>query len=197
MLAKLQEIRTVLDFGCGHGRTARHLPLLFPAATLLFSDIDESAWQFCARQFPRARGIPSHEDFAQVDLPTNIDVIFVGSVFTHLDWHRSRALWHKLFDALSPAGVLIPTFRGSACYRLMVRDADTLNYKGYYDPMINNYLTTGFGYQDYKNFTAWGQNLASIGRITDLAADQERARLVGYKEAGWAGVHDVAVWSKR
>lgn len=151
---------------------------------------------FCAEQFPRARGIPSHEDFEQVDLPASIDVIFVGSVFTHLDRHRSQALWRKLFDALSPAGVLIPTFRGAACYRRMVRNSDRLNYKGYYDPLIRDYLTTGFGYQDYKNFTAWGQNLASIARVTDLAADEERGRLVGYKETGWAGVHNVAVWSK-
>jgi trans-aconitate methyltransferase len=197
VLADLQEVRTVLDFGCGHGRTARHLPLLFRDAALLFSDIDESAWKFCASQFPNAHGFPSHEDFGQVTLPENIDVIFVGSVFTHLDWDRCRILWSTLFDALAPDGVLIPTFRGAKCYRMMIADPERHNFRGYYDAMINDYLATGFGYQDYKGFKAWGQHLASIGRVTELASGRAHARLIGYKETGWAGVHDVGVWTKK
>ena len=115
VLADLQEVRTILDFGCGYGRTGRHLPVLFPDATLLFSDLDASAWTFCARQFPRAEGI-----------------------------------------------------------------------------------ATGFGYQIYRDYTSWGQSLSSIARVTELATGSEAgsARLVGYKEAGWASFQDAAIWTK-
>ncbi len=199
VLSNLQEARTVLDFGCGYGRNARHLRLLFPDATLLFSDIDEDAWTFCARQFPRAEGFRSHEDFAQVDLPRDIDVIFVGSLFTHLDWNRSQALWARLFGALAPNGCFIPTFHGASCYRRMVDKPQWFNPRGYYDPMIRDYLETGFGYQIYKHFTSWGQNLSSIARVTELGAGPEAdaAQLVGYKEAGWADIQDVAIWTRR
>ena len=196
-LCDLQKVRTVLDFGCGHGRTARHLPLLFPDARLFFSDRDESAWSFCARQFPRAEGIPSHEDFAQVELPEDIDVIFVGSLFTHLDWDPSRALWKRLFAALAPNGCLIPTFHGAMHYRRMIDEPRRYNPEGYYNPLIQSYLSTGFGYQTYKHYRSWGQSLTAIGRVIELAAGPEAAsaRLVGYREAGWAG-QDAAIWSK-
>lgn len=195
VLAKVPDVHRVLDFGCGHGRVARHLRLLFPEASLFFTDIDETAWGFCARQF-QGEGFSSFDDFEQLALPGNIDVIFLGSVFTHLDWSRSRTLWSKLFEALEPGGALIATFRGSQTYRMMMRDPGRFNAGGYYEQLLEDYRHTGFGYQDYKGFVNWGQNLFSVGKVAELAEGHDRARLIGYKEWGWANIHDVAVWSK-
>src|SRR5262245_27216903 len=49
--APIEKVERVLDFGCGHGRVARHLRAMFPQAQLHFSDIDASAVEFCATTF--------------------------------------------------------------------------------------------------------------------------------------------------
>ena len=95
------------------------------------------------------------------------------SLFTHLDWNRSRALWTRLFAALAPNGCLISTFHGSAYYRSMTHNPQQFNLRGYYNRMIQDYLATGFGYQIYRDYTSWGQSLSSIARVTELATGSE------------------------
>lgn len=194
--APLTVVNSVLDFGCGHGRVARHLRILFPEADLLFSDVDESGWRFCAQQFA-GTGFPSSDDVGLVEIPRVADIVFLGSVFTHLEEGRCRKLWAKMFEALAPGGALIATFRGAAAYRMMLTTPERFNQGGYYRQLLDDYVRDGFGYQDYKGFVSWGQNLFSIARVVGLAGDEQRARLVGYKEAGWANIHDVAVWTKK
>ena len=189
-------VKSVLDFGSGHGRVARHLRLAFPAAALHFSDIDDDAWQFCARQFGGS-GFASTDDFSKLVVPVRTDLIFVGSVFTHLDSERCQHLWKALFGSLNPGGALVATFRGRECWQMMIKTPERFNMGGYYDSMINNYLKQGFGYQDYKGFVKWGQNLWKPAQVAQLANDAPDARLVRFSEAGWANIHDVGVWTKR
>ena len=68
---------------------------------------------------------------------------------------------------------------------------------GYYDPLLRDYEQSGFGYQDYKGFDNWGQNLFSIEKCLGFSCNNESAQLIGYTEAGWANIHDVASWTKR
>ena len=46
-----QDVRRVLDFGCGHGRVMRVLKAALPDADLVACDIDEDALSFCAETF--------------------------------------------------------------------------------------------------------------------------------------------------
>lgn len=189
------QLQRILDFGCGHGRVARHVRVAFPKADLWFSDIDGEAWRFCAKQFD-GFGFDSDEEFEIGEVEENFDLIFLGSVFTHLDWRRSRRLWSVLFDVLAPGGALIATFRGPTCYGLMMSDTKRFNAGGYYDKVLEDYRETGFGYQDYKGFHNWGQNLVSFAKIGELSGDTPDARLACFAEAGWANIHDVGVWTK-
>lgn len=195
LFCKTQRVRSVLDFGSGHGRVARHIRLMLPDARMTFSDIDDEAWRFCARQFG-GDGFASVEDFRDLKIPGKYDLIFLGSVFTHLSWDRSVTLWRKLFDSLEPGGAMIATFRGAMCHRIMLRDAPRLNMGGYYDPMLADYRATGFGYQDYKGFSNWGQNLFTPGKIAELADGAPNAQLAMLSEAAWANIHDLGVWTR-
>lgn len=192
----VERVARVLDFGCGHGRVARHLRALFPGAELFFSDIDEAAAKFCASQF-RGEAVPACEEFSQVRLPADLDLIFLGSVFTHLDWSRAQTLWTQCFRSLRAGGALVGTFRGRTAYRMMLSNPQRHNANGYYAPMIASYLSHGFGYQDYKGFTRWGQNLFAPTKYQALSEPQELARMVGLTEAGWANIHDVVTWTRR
>jgi len=194
--SRLNEVGSFLDFGCGHGRVARHLRFAFPCAKLFYSDIDDTAWQYCAAQYDGI-GFSSEADFNNLIIPEKIDIIWLGSVFTHLNWGRSLALWRKLFDALKVNGIIVATFRGFESYNMMISNPERFNHGGYYDQMLNEYLNIGFGYQDYKGYKNWGQNLFSIQKIAELSQHTKNARLVNYSEAGWANIHDVAVWTKR
>ena len=189
-----QNIKQALDFGCGHGRVARFLRAMFPNSQMFFSDIDESCYKFCANQF-NGEGFPSYANFSRLDLPGNVDLIWVGSVFTHLDWDRSLILWDKLFDALSVGGALIATFAGKKVYQIMLSDSS--KNRGYYNPLLRKYEKRGFGYQDYRGFENWGQSLLSIKKCIELPDNNMSAKLIGYTEAGWANRQDVASWTKK
>jgi SAM-dependent methyltransferase len=104
-------LRTMLDYGCGHGRVLRWVAVKQPAVQLVAADVNEQAVRFCASEF----GATPHlvkRDVAQLSFPTSFDVIWAGSVFTHLSADHGRALLAALIAALAPGGLMLFTTHG-------------------------------------------------------------------------------------
>lgn len=108
----------ILDFACGHGRVLRWLKAAYPQARLFASDILPDAVDFCVRQFG-ATGILSGHEPARAMFKDRYDLIWVGSLLTHVDvpkWRRLIALW---VDLLTADGILVITTHGEFVARRM------------------------------------------------------------------------------
>jgi SAM-dependent methyltransferase len=188
--------KRVLDFGCGHGRVARHLRAALPDAEMYFSDIDETCSVFCAETF-EGQYVQSFNDFQRLDLPENLDLIWVGSVFTHLDYLRMNTLFNALVGGLAPRGTLVATFRGNFLYQIAKQEKDP-NQQRKWKPLLDQYEAGGIAYQAYERDKDpdWGLSLSASDRVIGLGRRFDDLLLVNYSEKGWAAVHDVAAWTK-
>src|SRR5579862_6365034 len=84
-----RSVEHILDFGCGHGRVARYLRAAFPSADLYVTDYGASGVNWCVDNF-------NCKDVGN-DLPRQyFDLIWLGSVFTHLPENVADALIEKL-----------------------------------------------------------------------------------------------------
>src|SRR5437016_6018977 len=110
LAARRPSVRSVLDLPCGAGRVTRHLRVFFPEAELFVSDLDKRAERFAAETF-RAETIKAPRDF-DVPLTRAFDVIFCGSLLTHLPKPRFIRALRWLCDALAPDGLLVVTIHG-------------------------------------------------------------------------------------
>jgi SAM-dependent methyltransferase len=187
-------VMRIMDFGCGHGRVSRHLRSFFPNAELFFSDIDPTCPTFCSSQFG-GTSVQSSEDFTSVKLPNDLDLIWVGSVFTHLDYARMVALFDALAAALRVRGTLVATFRGAFMYRKMKSETDP-NQQRKWKPLLDQFEAGGIGYAPYDSDNRdWGLSLSSIEHVIGMGRRHPKLRLVNYTEVGWAAVHDVGAWA--
>ncbi len=100
-----------LDFASGYGRVTRFLVTNLPASNVWVSDIHAEAVAFQQRTFG-VRGLSSYSDPRELDCALRFDVIFVGSLFTHLPAERFRQWLRRLFDLLEPSGVLAFSVHG-------------------------------------------------------------------------------------
>jgi SAM-dependent methyltransferase len=101
-----------LDFGCGSGRIARHLAAFEPIRELWGVDVDADAIAWVSRHLPgRYRLIPRRPP---TDLASSFyDVVYAGSVFTHLD-EADQLLWlEELRRLLRPGGLLVASTHGT------------------------------------------------------------------------------------
>ncbi len=98
-------VSSLLDFASGYGRLTRALLQRIPADRIWVSDIYADAIDWQVRTF----GV---NGFASVPDPTALahdrkhDVIFVGSLFSHLPAELFRAWLKRLHGMLTPGGVL-------------------------------------------------------------------------------------------
>src|SRR6266508_3471736 len=104
-------IKSVLDFGSGYGRVYRAMAVSFPDAELTASDLIADAAQFCAETFG-GDWVQSTEDLA-FSLPRKYDLIWLGSVFTHLPAYRWCRLLDFLNQSLNPEGIVVFTSHGA------------------------------------------------------------------------------------
>jgi len=103
----LDECESILDFGCGCGRTLTFLQA--GAAHLCGVDVDSESVEWCNEHIP---GV--HCQTGSADPPLNypagsFDAIYAVSVFTHLDLARQRAWRDELFRLLRSGGLLLFT----------------------------------------------------------------------------------------
>ena len=110
LLTEKTEFSSVLDLPCGGGRVTRHLIKLLPDAELFVSDLDKGLEDFTVNQFGGTT-IDAGRDF-DVAPPRSFDLIFVGSLVTHLDAPMFERALNWFTNALSPEGVLVLTTAG-------------------------------------------------------------------------------------
>lgn len=202
MLTTRQErCDSILDFACGYGRVLRFFKVAFPHAQLTACDITREAVDFCAEAF-RATPVYSHEDPARIDLQGEFDLIWVGSLFTHLSAARWGGFLDLLESVLAVDGLLVFTTQGRFVEgQLQRRELDwPLSEEGT-ERILRDFDERGFGYVDWgdPNYgTAdWGDRDygTSLSRPSWVCAQLERRarlRLVSYREPGW-GRQDVVV----
>jgi SAM-dependent methyltransferase len=128
----------LLDFGCGCGRLAIALVDRFPDLHITGSDIDEEAIRWCQEHLlgqyvlnTALPPMPFKDD--------SFDVIWCGSVFTHLDEDRQDRWLVELCRLLRPGGILLASLHGPALWdsRVPLWSRRTLQRNGFL------FVTTG------------------------------------------------------
>jgi SAM-dependent methyltransferase len=196
--ADVESVRRVLDFGCGHGRVLRRLAAAFPDAAFTVSDQDASGVDFCAQTFG-ATAIYSSPDPAAVSLAGPYDLIWVGSVFTHLDADAFRAWLAVLAGALAQDGVLVITTHGARAADL-VRDGsvDFSDFTADRQDLLERWDRAGFAFAAYRSTarndvpdtSPYGNSYIAAEVTRSWLADAGLAE-VAYLPAGWDNHQDV------
>lgn len=99
-------IERALDFACGYGRLTRFLVDAIPHARLFASDVLPGAVSF-VRDTLGCDAFPSATTPDAVDLPRDLDLVTVLSLFSHLPMPTFRTWLAALYDSLAPDGLLV------------------------------------------------------------------------------------------
>jgi len=110
----LDDVRSCLDFACGYGRVTRWLVQALGPERVIAADLDRQALRFCSHAFGVST-VRSPCDPARVAIRDSYDVVFVGSLLTHLPASACAATLRALRGIVRPDGLLIFSTQGESC----------------------------------------------------------------------------------
>lgn len=188
-----REPRTILDVPCGYGRVLRMFKARYPDAELTACDADPDAVAFCGSTFG-VRTIVSPGPPEQLDLERRYDLIWVGSLFSHLDRPTWRSFLRVFTRHLEPGGLLAITTNGRTIARESRRGRtawpgalpDT-------EALYETFARDGFAYQSFPASRDYGISL-SLPSVLCMEVEQVPGLAVrAATEAGWNDRQDIVV----
>ena len=189
-------LRTILDLPVGFGRALRLFKIAFPYAALYGCDINTEAVQFCKKEFG-VDAAESNQDFTKVSFPHSFDLIWSGSLLTHLDESHATDLLKLFYRSLSPNGLCVFTMHGRTSTGWLKSRAETYNLTEAARLGILSGLTkNGYGYADYPFGPGYGIAVAKRERIVEMATAVGDWSFSSFHESVWSDHHDVYAFSK-
>jgi SAM-dependent methyltransferase len=193
---EFHDVRACLDLPCGHGRVLRWLQSRIDPARITASDLDRPGVDFCREEFG-VNGVYSSDDFDRLMLPEAYDLIWVGSLLTHLDPGRCIALLRKLDSSLRDGGVLIFTTHGESCLTRPGLRAYGKRFHESGNRLLTEFHRDGYCYAPYKDTGYYGLTIHSEDYVKNLMTRDISPcqQLVRFQPRGWHDHQDV--WSYR
>ena len=194
-LAAVEMPKRILDYGAGAGRVTRWMKAAFPESTIHACDLREGDMAFLRTAF----GIEAWTvgtDASRLTLPFSYDLIWVGSVITHLSEADAVQLFEKLLSFCNPGGLLALSFHGQTA----IDRQDKTDFRYIHDPgwhqIKAGYAGNGYGYADYHGQVAYGISVCTPSWMVRMIRATAVVRLVLLGERLWANHHDVVVVQK-
>lgn len=191
-LVRDRSVSSILDFPCGFGRVARHLRAAWPDASLFVADLDEHGMQFCSSTF-EAEPLTSNSDFDLVNFGIKFDLIWVGSLITHLRAADTKKFFGFLSRHLAGTGVAVVTSHGELVgdrlksatgWMYGIPDAEQ-------NAVYDDASRTGYGYCRYPLWNIeYGISLSTPEWIRQ-ASSEYGLSLIDYLPAAWDNHQDV------
>lgn len=183
-------VNRILDLPCGHGRVLRFLVRRFPQAEITASDLDQKGVEFCAEVFG-TEAIYSAPDLDRFSLRGHFDLIWCGSLVTHLNDKDIRELLAFFARHLAPEGLLVVTGHGErVIQRMQNQEFDYGIDSESAARIIEAYRREGIGFADYPGANGYGVSLTSPEWIR-LAAAEIGLEEVYFRARGWDDHQDV------
>jgi SAM-dependent methyltransferase len=191
LAAGKEDLKSILDLPCGHGRVLRALKSAFPEARLTACDIDRDGVDFCTRVFG-ATPIYSEERPDQIQINDKFDLIWCGSLLTHLDSDNWMGFLNLFSSLLVPYGILIFSTHGRCvAERLRInRSTYGLTQEGV-KSLLESFDTNKFSYQANSSTSNYGFSLSSPSWVCAQLEKVPGLRLLNYIEMGWDKHHDI------
>ena len=191
-----KEPQTILDFPCGYGRVLRFLKARFPEGKIIASELSTTALNYCRRVFG-VNTVLSDKNISKVLLAHKFDLIWCGSLTTHLNEQDTVELLRLFYNHLSRGGMCVFTTHGQLsaerigneeqCYELT---------KTAQQEVLNDYYRNGYGYVDYSNGHGYGVSVVSRDRILAIAQSIGDWNKVFHQEHGWDNHQDVYAFTR-
>jgi len=188
----------VLDLPCGGGRVTRQLAAFLPEATIYVGDVNPNKVQAVVDSFG-ATPVDPNIDFSAAPTP-QFDLIWVGSLFTHLNhWLYEQALrWY--LGSLAPDGVLVMTTHGRRHEN--IQQAKPHVPPETWAPASAAFKSQGFGFVPYNPANASdpleiGTTVNSPSWVMRLIERDPSVRIIALHEGGWVDAQDVLAIQKR
>jgi SAM-dependent methyltransferase len=189
--ARLTNVSAILDLPCGSGRVMRFLRHRFPEAEITACELAPGPVQFCVRTFG---AVPAYSslNLDEVSLGKNFDLIWCGSLVTHLTHSGIVALFRLFRRHLATGGLMVFTTHGDfVARRLPARDFDYGIAPGQIEKLPLDYQKEGFAFADYPAEKDYGLSLTSAEWIRARIRELGGLREVYFKERGWDDHQDV------
>ncbi|MBF0538439.1 MAG: class I SAM-dependent methyltransferase [Nitrospirae bacterium] len=194
--ARKVSVNKILDMPCGHGRVLRTLKSAFPDALITACDLDRDAVDFCTKYFS-AIPLYSKEIIEQIRIKDKYDLIWCGSLFTHLDSKRWDSLLNLFSSSLETGGILVFTVHGIHAVHLIRNCNRDFGLEPFKLPeMLEEFDNSGFAYLDYPGAANWGISLSSPTWVMSQLQKIRQLQVVMFTEIGWTHFQDVIVCTK-
>lgn len=196
-LAGGERVEAILDLPCGHGRVARWLRAAYPAAKLAVCDTQGPGVKFCCERLGATGVTATMAGSHWADLPGPYDLIWCGSLLTHLGQKQWLLHLRRFADRLSPRGVLVFTTHGLvALNKLQIGEKDYGLPPAEVTRLCADAVAQGFGYVDYPDTPAYGISVSQPEWIIESVERETDLRVRAIHESAWDQHQDVVVCTR-
>jgi hypothetical protein len=188
------------DPPCGAGRVLRFLVPYCERANITGCDLDEQAVDFCAGNFG-VNCVYSKPEISEVRFERKFDLIWVGSLVTHLSAAYIEKLLELLADNLTDNGLLVFTTHGESVTGRLIGGSLYGLTAQQSSELIAAYEQNGFGFEAYQGPPAaegaeptpsdYGVSITSPLWIRETAGRIGVLSEVYFRERGWDDHQDV------
>ncbi|MDB6094502.1 MAG: biotin biosynthesis protein BioC [Verrucomicrobia bacterium] len=187
----------ILDLGCGFGRVLRWTRAHYDYAKITACDLDPAAVDFCQEQFG-ALGAYSRPDLGDVTFPALFDLVWCGSLLTHLPLAACAVAIDRMAEWTTEDGVIVFSTQGRHFGTLLARGHASFAENVDVNKLLAAFRSNGEAFEPYiEDATrSYGLTLASPATMGSRLQKYPNLILRAYLEHAW-GVQDIVILYKK